>query len=342
MTQADFNSKYGRLAMPCPFGNNDSANIEEIKKTAEAGDFNFETGFKTSYSAPSSNSGKFVKRTEINAIGNLASRNDFYYSCGGLNTFDSAIADAINGYPKGAVLDYIVGYKLYKVISLVDANKVDFISNGIDGVNWQYLNSNIPEIGDEPVEIGSIINSVSTSMEAVPLSVLRAKKTGIVTISSVESFTGANATATKFYTTNTGSGVAYTTSEFYGNALAYKILTSDQLDSIAYPTPSSMGDWKIMPAQGFTSGGIATVSFTGTYASGGSVSVSPAITSISQYSTSIPIISNGNYIAFCYLCGNAQGTVPSASSKWSGHTMTSVTATYSSFCLLFNYKMSIS
>lgn len=142
MTQANFNSKYGRLAMPCPFGNNDSANITQIAETASAGDFNFETGFATPYSAPKSNSGKFITRTEINAIGNLASRNDFYYSCGGLNTFDSAIADAINGYPKGAVLDYIVGYKLYKVISLVDANKVDFISNGIDGVNWQYLNLN--------------------------------------------------------------------------------------------------------------------------------------------------------------------------------------------------------
>lgn len=342
MTQADFNSKYGRLSMPCPFGNNDSANITQIAGTASASDFNFETGFATPYSAPKSNSGKFVTRKEMNAIGNLASRNDFYRMCGGLNTFDASIASAIGGYPKGAVLDYIVGYKLYKVISLVDANKVDLIANGIDGVNWQYLNSNIPEIGDEPVEIGNIINSVSTSIEAVPLQVLRAKKTGMVTISSVESFTGANATSTKFYTTNTGSGVAYTTNEFYGNALAYKILTSDQLDSITYPTPSSMGDWKIIPAQGFTSGGIATVSFTGTYASGGSVSASAAITSISQYSTSIPIISNGNYIAFCYLCGNAQGSVPSVSSKWTGTTMTSVTATYTSFCLLFNYKLSIS
>lgn len=140
MTQSVFESKYGRLAMPCPFGDNDSANISPILSAPAQGDFNFETGFNTPYSAPKSNGGKFVTRMEMNAIGNLASRNDFYGMCGGLNTFSAKLASAIGGYPKGAVLDYLQDYKLYKVISLVDGNMVNFTTDGIDGINWMYLN----------------------------------------------------------------------------------------------------------------------------------------------------------------------------------------------------------
>ena len=161
MTQADFNSKYGRLSMPCPFGNNDSANITQIASTAAAGDFNFETGFATPYSSPKSNGGKFVTRKEINAIGNLASRNVFYRMCGGLNTFDPNICISIGGYHKGAILDYVevTNYKyiVSKVISLIDSNKVDFtsstidqdlISKGIvngsvDNVNWAFCNEEL-------------------------------------------------------------------------------------------------------------------------------------------------------------------------------------------------------
>ncbi len=341
MTQADFNSKYGRLAMPCPFGDNDSANITSIAATPLASDFNFETGFKSSYSAPKSSNGKFVTRKEINAIGNLASRNDFYSMCGGLNTFDAAIATSIGGYPKGAVLEYIVGYKLYKVISLVDANKVDFIANGIDGVNWQYLNSNIPEINDEPIEIGNIANSVSSAMEAIPLSVLLAKKSGVVFISETTELTGANSKSIKYYSTDVSAGGTYSTKEFYGNALAYKILTQDQLSSITYPSPSNMNGWKIMPSQGFISGAIADVKFTNNYSSS-SLNVSTAIQTITQYSTSIPFISSGQYIAFCYLCGIGQGTTVAADGRWGNSDLTQITATYSSFCLLFKYKISIS
>lgn len=163
MTQADFNSKYGRLAMPCPFGNNDSANIAQIADAKSKSNFNFETGFATPYSAPKSKGGTFVTRKEMNAIGNLASRNDFYRMCGGLNTFDASIANSIGGYPKGAVLEHIVGYKLYKVISLVDSNKWNFVVDGIDGVNWQYLNQDIAEAEREKAfSFGINANSQTT------------------------------------------------------------------------------------------------------------------------------------------------------------------------------------
>ena len=149
MTQADFISKYGRMAMKYPFANNDTTNFTAIEQTKAAGDFNFETGFNTPYSAPKSGGGKFVTRKEMNAIGNLASRNNYYDICGGINTFDQSLCDLIGGYPKGAILEYLLGLKLYKVISMVDNNTVNFVNDGIDTVNWQYLNQDNAEAGRE-------------------------------------------------------------------------------------------------------------------------------------------------------------------------------------------------
>lgn len=149
MTQADFIAKYGRMAMKYPFANNDTTNFTAIEQTKAAGDFNFETGFNTPYSAPKSGGGKFVTRKEMNAIGNLASRNNYYDICGGINTFDQSLCDLIGGYPKGAILEYLLGLKLYKVMSMVDNNTVNFITDGIDTVNWQYLNQDNAEAGRE-------------------------------------------------------------------------------------------------------------------------------------------------------------------------------------------------
>lgn len=163
MTQADFISKYGRMAMKYPFANNDTTNFTAIEQTKAAGDFNFETGFNTPYSAPKSGGGKFVTRKEMNAIGNLASRNNYYDICGGINTFDQSLCDLIGGYPKGAILEYLLGLKLYKVISMVDNNTVNFVNDGIDTVNWQYLNQDNAEAGREVAMTFSVsVSSQST------------------------------------------------------------------------------------------------------------------------------------------------------------------------------------
>lgn len=145
-----------RLYIPQPFasGDADARITAELKPIANVTgtDVNFVDGFPSVYSSPLSQGGKLVSRGEINAIGNLASVNEYYYRCGGLNTFDPELAMKIGGYSRGAVLEILEGLDYHKVVSLVDDNKMDFNSDAltpqqiaagitlgsIDGVNWAY------------------------------------------------------------------------------------------------------------------------------------------------------------------------------------------------------------
>lgn len=136
MTRSD--AVFYRLAMPCPFAGKSNAVITPIENT-NGSKVNFETGFPDVYSLPASGGGKYVTRGEMNAVGNLASQNQFFFLAGGVNTFDPNFAAAIGGYPEGAVLKYLNNGYLYDVISLVDNNTYDFTADGVDGVNWKYL-----------------------------------------------------------------------------------------------------------------------------------------------------------------------------------------------------------
>ena len=140
-----------RLYIPQPFASAEGAALTEIE-TATSNNVNFADGFPSVYEAPSSNNGKFVTRGEMNAIGNLASANEFARACGGIVTFDQRLATKIGGYPRGAVLEMLSGLDYARVISLVDNNLVDYtggdpitengnttISGSVDGINWAYV-----------------------------------------------------------------------------------------------------------------------------------------------------------------------------------------------------------
>ena len=140
-----------RLYIPQPFASAEGAALTEIE-IATSNNVNFADGFPSVYEAPSSNNGKFVTRGEMNAIGNLASANEFARACGGIVTFDQRLATKIGGYPRGAVLEMLSGLDYARVVSLVDDNLVDFTGNSIDttivgnicklgsvdGVNWAF------------------------------------------------------------------------------------------------------------------------------------------------------------------------------------------------------------
>lgn len=140
-----------RLYIPQPFASAEGAALTEIE-AATSNNVNFADGFPSVYEAPSSNNGKFVTRGEMNAIGNLASANEFARACGGIVTFDQRLATKIGGYPRGAVLEMLSGLDYARVVSLVDDNLVDFTGNSIDttivgnicklgsvdGVNWAF------------------------------------------------------------------------------------------------------------------------------------------------------------------------------------------------------------
>jgi hypothetical protein len=136
MTKENFRANFGPISMPQPFAH--GGTITEIGVTQDANSINFIDGFPSVYSAPKSNNGKFVTRGEINAIGNLASRNDFHRRCGGLNTFDPSFASAIGGYPRGAILQLFERGTIFYVESLVDNNLINFLEVGVDDVHWRY------------------------------------------------------------------------------------------------------------------------------------------------------------------------------------------------------------
>lgn len=115
---------------------------------------NFTTGFPANFSAPHSGGGEYIARKMMNAVGNMATANEYYRQAGGLYQFNADWAVENKGYPKNAVLDFLDGNKLYKVLSLVDGNLVDYtgkiptpeqaakgvVAGGVDGINWVYCN----------------------------------------------------------------------------------------------------------------------------------------------------------------------------------------------------------
>lgn len=156
MTAEQFgDSKYKPILMPMPFGADaPSANYDIPSVGSVSNAPNFKDGFPSAFSSPKSLNGQYVTRKQINGIGNLATRYEFFRRVGGLNTFDADFAIEIGGYPRGCVLDFLYDNKLYKVLSLVDNNKVDFtgaiptesqashgiIAGRVDGYSWLYCN----------------------------------------------------------------------------------------------------------------------------------------------------------------------------------------------------------
>ena len=177
MTQADFNQqKYKPLAMPGPFGCDGL--VETPKTSIDPANPNFHDGFPVAYSSPKSLGGQYITRSEMNGIGNLASRYEFFRRVGGIITFDSSLSTEIGGYPAGAVLDYLDGTNIHSVYSLVDNNDFDFTINGVDGLHWAFLNTDKGSFESIAFNIDSITNVDSQAS----LGVFRAKKTGSLSL----------------------------------------------------------------------------------------------------------------------------------------------------------------
>lgn len=182
MTKSD--AIFYRLAMPCPFAK--EGTITPIGNSSSENSVNFRDGFPSVYSAAG---GKYITRGEMNAIGNLASQNQFFFLAGGINTFDATFAQTIQGYPEGAVLKYLNNGYLYDVVSLVDNNMIDFTDVGVDGINWKYLSVAEKLVFDDVFFEGGTGVSVGSAL----LGVVKAKKTsGIVLNASLSPTTGEN------------------------------------------------------------------------------------------------------------------------------------------------------
>lgn len=238
MTQTDFNQqKYKPLAMPGPFGCDGL--VETPKTSIDPANPNFHDGFPVAFGSPKSLGGQYITRSEMNGIGNLASRYEFFRRAGGLVTFDSDLSAEIEGYPSGAVLKYMNNGFLYDVISLVDNNTVDFNTVGVDGVNWGYLSVPDKEVFDDVFFEGGSGLAVGTAL----LAIIKAKKTSAIKLETSISPVLGNLKTSWSY----ASGAMLFT--FSGCGIMIKDLGTTIPSSIQNPTVNSTTgvnwqDWK--------------------------------------------------------------------------------------------------
>lgn len=246
MTSAQFaNSKYKPIAMPMPFGADDTNNYAIPGLVHSASSVNFPDGFPVAYSSPHSRGGKYVTRKEMNGIGNVASRYEFFRRVGGIVTFDSAFATAIGGYPQGAVLDFVDGMNVHKVYSTVDHNRVNFVENGVDGVNWVYMNQDKGSI--ETVLFAA--DSVPAEGYYTAIGTFRATRSGPMQISSsVEKNPVQTYTETLPGATDSGTYALYTRGSGY-SILLCSLGTGDEpsawpeMPTVTNTTSSQSVNW---------------------------------------------------------------------------------------------------
>lgn len=100
----------------------------------------FQEGWPTITSTPVSEGGIPPNRLDFNGLGYLLSIYAYAMQQGQTVTFDADVSNQIGGYPKGAVLWYIVnGIPQYLVASLVDNNTT---ANLTDTTKWQPITIN--------------------------------------------------------------------------------------------------------------------------------------------------------------------------------------------------------
>lgn len=144
-----------RLYIPQPFASKAGARKSTID-TLSSDNVNFEDGFPSVFATPPSQGGKLVDRGDMNAVGNIATHNQFFRMMGGIYTFDPDLAIKHGGYPRGAILEGLSGVNYYRVVSLIDDNMVDFTGNAtqeqvnqgviigeVDNINWAYCEQGV-------------------------------------------------------------------------------------------------------------------------------------------------------------------------------------------------------
>lgn len=107
---------------------------------APSGDYHasIQEGFPEITMLPLNNGGVAPQGQDFNGMFNLLSGFYYYTQNGGRYTFNQDVSDAIGGYPQGAILWYQVGTTGYEVVSLINNNSYNFVTEPsyIDGIHW--------------------------------------------------------------------------------------------------------------------------------------------------------------------------------------------------------------
>ena len=99
-----------------------------------------EEGFPPITMQPLATGGIPPEGADFNGIFNLTTQFYFAFQNGAMPTYSAAVAAAIGGYPKGAVLWYASGTdrQMKPIVSLIEDNSYNFVENPsyIDGQKW--------------------------------------------------------------------------------------------------------------------------------------------------------------------------------------------------------------
>lgn len=124
-----------------PFAKNGQKNVipENYETSMESNQATWDQGFGQITMLPVAAGGLPPKGQDFNGILNQISENIVYLSQGGRFKFSSEYAEAIGGYPKGAILQSDDEKKEY--LSLIDNNKVDFNTATDISASWKLVNT---------------------------------------------------------------------------------------------------------------------------------------------------------------------------------------------------------
>lgn len=124
-----------------PFAKNGQKNVipENYETSMESNQATWDQGFGQITMLPVAAGGLPPKGQDFNGIFNQISENIVYLSQGGRFKFSAEYAEAIGGYPKGAILQSDDEKKEY--LSLIDNNKVDFNTASDISASWKLVNT---------------------------------------------------------------------------------------------------------------------------------------------------------------------------------------------------------
>lgn len=124
-----------------PFAKNGQKNVipENYETSMESNQATWDQGFGQITMLPVAAGGLPPKGQDFNGILNQISENIVYLSQGGRFKFSAEYAEAIGGYPKGAILQSDDEKKEY--LSLIDNNKVNFNTAADISASWKLVNT---------------------------------------------------------------------------------------------------------------------------------------------------------------------------------------------------------
>lgn len=153
-----------------PFAQNGQKNIipEKYETSMESNQATWDQGFGQITMLPVSAGGLPPKGQDFNGILNQICETIVHISKGGVFKFSADYATAINGYPKGAILQSEDEKKYYQ--SLIDNNKVNFNTASQDQIktSWKLvMTDDLLDQLSKKLESSAVVQSIGTSTTSV-------------------------------------------------------------------------------------------------------------------------------------------------------------------------------